>query len=522
MYFYLIRHGQSEGNVASDKQGIVHGKTDASNLTENGKKQVVDLVKKLKEIYQKDSFILWYSPTQRTKETVNIITQYLSGIKTQSCDLLYDIDFGKFENQTWQEIVDKYPSWLNDFRKDRLNTPFINGESKKDLQKRVNKFVKTQIMNSSYKNHIIITHEEVIRTFLSLDDNNPLYYYSRDNFQIPNGSLSIILFYNKDKVILQVGKKNVPPIINVEKIVSTYEWYKSEKGKINEFIPRKSFSDNTVFTARIDKNRETVKMIPLEFIQDVKKDIHLSENLSKLELPAPKYLKFQIVNNHVFIIRSYLPGKIAEDWLNSNKYKHQALTIIGWILKKIHQLNLDNLKIKVYSPKSWKKDFLIPWIKADIDVLKKIKYPETNGIEKFYTNFIKILSVNDTTLLHNDLSSHNIAMIKQDDKLYFSGIWDFERAFSGDPLWDLAVTQKISFFKKTLDFILLLKTYLDKNTIENQTLTTINAYTLMNTTGAIRYRFERKRNIQEEINNLEYFFSGIKNPAQSFLQSKKS
>lgn len=506
MLIFLIRHGQSEGNVQGDKKGTIYGRNDQSHLTEKGKKQIQAIGREIKKIYKKTKFSLWYSPVKRTKESALLLAKIINPKELLPAEELYDLNFGSFEGLSWPEISKKHPSWIKNFLQNRWQTAFINGESINDLRKRLEKFVISKLSISQNHYHLLITHEEVIRAFLSLFHPDNYFYHSRKKFSVANGSLSLVYLEKRKKlsaIVIQVGKNKPPGKINLNFLKKAFFLFKKEVGYPDEFLPRKNYSDNYVFTAGINQYKNTIKLVPLSFKDDLKKDINLSQKISSY-LPTPKLIAKKIKRNFYFVRRRYLPGETVEYWLTSKKYKDQALFLMAKALKKIHQIDLSELDIKKYTKKSWQSDFIKPWMEADINVLTKIKTPLIKKIQQIFSFYYSFLKIKKITFLHNDFSTFNIALIKKNQKLSLSGIWDFERALSGDFLWDLAVTQKISFLKKNNDFKIFLFYYFNSKNLSSDLIQQINFYTLLNTTGAIHYRFERKRNIKEELKNLEY------------------
>lgn len=178
---------------------------------------------------------------------------------------------------------------------------------------------------------------------------------------------------------------------------------------------------------------------------------------------------------------------------------------MGETLKKLHTITItDELKLTTRPPKGWKEEVLIPWTQNDLEVLETIKSPHTQTVNKLFQKFFETHTSDCCTFVHNDFSTHNISMEEKDKILIVSGVWDFERAMIGDPLWDLGVTQKISFLRRQKLFASLLESYFTGEPYTEEKRFVINIYTLFNTTGAIRYRHERGRDIKREEENLQY------------------
>jgi len=116
MKLYLVRHGQSTGN----------------------------LNKVLKRAYN----------------TALEISKILN-IEVEKSDLLKEINFGIFENHTWDSITSKYPEEASKWAEDGLNYKFIDGESLIEVIQRAESFIQT-----IDDNDIIVAHSGIIQSFI--------------------------------------------------------------------------------------------------------------------------------------------------------------------------------------------------------------------------------------------------------------------------------------------------------------------------------------------------------------------
>ena len=87
---YLVRHGETEENVAQILQGRMPG-----HLTEKGKQQAKDLAQELAASYEPFDVIL-ASDLQRTLDTAHIINDLLHIPLLLPCPLLRERDWGDF------------------------------------------------------------------------------------------------------------------------------------------------------------------------------------------------------------------------------------------------------------------------------------------------------------------------------------------------------------------------------------------------------------------------------------------
>jgi len=187
MIIYLIRHGQSEGNVESDKKYIIHGQKDKSPLTKKGVNQIKKITQLILNQKIKIDLVIT-SPQKRALQSAMIIKNNLkNNILLNIDDRLKDQDFGDFEGKSWDEIKEKYQSFFTLYQKNPLKTPWPKGEAKIDIIKRLSSFLK-DIKNVKQKNFLIVSHEEIIRIILALIFNDKKYqiFKRRDLFKIKN------------------------------------------------------------------------------------------------------------------------------------------------------------------------------------------------------------------------------------------------------------------------------------------------------------------------------------------------
>jgi Fructose-2,6-bisphosphatase len=120
MQIYLIRHGKTKGNIERRYMGSTN-----ENLCNIG-------ISELKKInYPKVDYILC-SPMKRCLETADIIYADANKLNYKEMELLKEIDFGKFENKTYEELRENkdYCLWLNSMGENgstgESKTEFIN------------------------------------------------------------------------------------------------------------------------------------------------------------------------------------------------------------------------------------------------------------------------------------------------------------------------------------------------------------------------------------------------------------
>ncbi len=189
---FLIRHGESEGNVNLAKHAEIPDP--AIQLTDRGTQQSFSAGLKLAEFLQAEirqdpslsrtRYRLWYSPYQRTKQTKDA---FLKGLRQHLPDcieniyqhpLLAEQSFGDFDGLTREQRCQKDPEAYAKMQSySAYHCWFFarppNGESQFDVYRRVqpfNSLIQKQAQNPvrPIENVIVVAHGAVIRA-LAMD-----------------------------------------------------------------------------------------------------------------------------------------------------------------------------------------------------------------------------------------------------------------------------------------------------------------------------------------------------------------
>lgn len=191
---YMIRHGETVWNVASKLQGHAN-----VTLSDNGRRQAELLGSRLSGL-KFDQF--YASDLARAYETARIIAQYHNNQDIKTLPELREINFGRWEGFSINEIQGIYPEEIKQWWKTPLQTRVPGGESLGDLVKRVVTVVKNIIESRSGGNILLVTHGGVIRsvvgTVLGMDLNE--HWRLRQD----NACLNIIDFPEWNKGILML------------------------------------------------------------------------------------------------------------------------------------------------------------------------------------------------------------------------------------------------------------------------------------------------------------------------------
>ncbi len=154
---YLARHGET--TLSSEFRYVGHMDVD---ITENGVVQMHKLRDRLKNECLN---ALYSSDLIRTKKGAEIIAS-CHDIKPIACEEFREINLGIWEGLTREEIIEKYPDEYRGRLDDLAHSGVKEGESFKDLQKRVMKKLTSVLNELKGKNILLVAHGGVNRVIL--------------------------------------------------------------------------------------------------------------------------------------------------------------------------------------------------------------------------------------------------------------------------------------------------------------------------------------------------------------------
>lgn len=164
--FVLLRHGQTQMSV--DKQ--YSGHTDIE-LTERGQEQVLAAAQAIANRGIEFDVIV-SSPLKRCQQTAQAAAQALGIDEVETVEDLIELDFGKWEGESFDEVgkrdSDRLQEWMTD---SSVSCP--DGESLQQLHKRVRKVRKELQERHAGKTLLVVTHVNPIKSFIrqALDGN---------------------------------------------------------------------------------------------------------------------------------------------------------------------------------------------------------------------------------------------------------------------------------------------------------------------------------------------------------------
>lgn len=182
--FYIFRHGQSSYNL----EGRIQGHTNNSVLTNQGIDEAHNAASLLQD---KKIEIVVSSPLRRAKQTGSIVSKMIK-VPLQYDDRFTEVNVGIAEGlhytKAQQKFGDLYRQWRSADPK-YIDIYFENGESKRDVQKRVFKALNEYAQNPDYQNIAVSGHGITLsQTLMALNVEQP---------DIPNGAI-IHLQYDND------------------------------------------------------------------------------------------------------------------------------------------------------------------------------------------------------------------------------------------------------------------------------------------------------------------------------------
>jgi len=178
MKVYLLRHGETEGNVRGSYSGI----TDTP-LTDLGKQQAVDAHLRFEDV----TFdVVLSSPLSRAYDTARVFTDS----KVEIHEGLKEMNFGIFEDMTYDEILEQYPEEAKQWKETTKGYTFPKGESLNDFYDKVIKVYHEIIQSYDVENLLIVAHSGVIKSILAEEIADG--FDSFWKFKVDNCKLSII------------------------------------------------------------------------------------------------------------------------------------------------------------------------------------------------------------------------------------------------------------------------------------------------------------------------------------------
>lgn len=191
MKFYLVRHVETKGNLEKRFAGITE-----TEYTEKGLMQFEELKKKLSEDFEYDS--IYSSPISRAKKIACAVGEK-KNIDVICEEALSEMNFGIFENKTFDEIQSEDSCYWKKWNEDYMYYQIPKGDSLASFHKRVTKFL-DKIKNDEGSSLVVChggTIQSIITHLLNLEIDKRWHFFVplagmveidyKDGFGIING-----------------------------------------------------------------------------------------------------------------------------------------------------------------------------------------------------------------------------------------------------------------------------------------------------------------------------------------------
>ena len=194
--FIIVRHGQSKANEC----GYLVGNREAP-LSKLGERQADAVCKYILGKYKID--VIYSSPLSRACDTVKGVAEELN-MPIIKEDQLREMDFGKWEGLTLEEIKNNFDNGYSKWAKDVGVFVPPCGESMSEVQARVVRKIKEIGIKEDGKTVLIGAHSSVIRSLQGYIQNLPMEKMKNTPWVV-NASLAEIDFDGENFYIFKYG-----------------------------------------------------------------------------------------------------------------------------------------------------------------------------------------------------------------------------------------------------------------------------------------------------------------------------
>lgn len=154
---YLVRHGQTAWN----REEVFRGRSDIP-LNETGRKEALLTGEYLKRV--KVDF-MYSSPLSRAVETAEAIAR-CQGKEVQILDSLIDIDFGRWQGVSHEEVKERYGDLYRQWKHTPHLVRFPGGESLEDVRERALSVLDEIVLDHADEILVMVSHRVVNKTML--------------------------------------------------------------------------------------------------------------------------------------------------------------------------------------------------------------------------------------------------------------------------------------------------------------------------------------------------------------------
>ena len=453
MKLFLIRHGQSKGNV---KPGFMSGRTDPEGLTQKGKIQIIRTAYELRNESINQIIV---SPVVRAQETAGILHHYFPQAEIKTEEWLNELHHGVFEGYYWWEVIHKIPPEWRKRREEYATAYPGGGESMQMMFERVsNGFRNLTDHLDSDARVLIISHQAPITALryllqkggpekLTTEKKRKAFYQFLHEVKLPNGGIATATF--------------IGSVFQSLEEVSSFESVTERKGNI-AFYAKGIFDETNIEVQKkntvskhtvhhiINGGDHLLKILHAENTKSINRHVAAYQYLSDQGRLVPKVTFHD--STHGFykndvLVQDYVEGVEQDVCLAEHPQQMgQLLNSLFHELTAIHALPVQEVKDFWLPPgtsefRNWK-----PFMLSNINLtLHMGKDDAVNAKTEAYVctalSFLKEYIRSGTyevVPIHGDVAPGNIILSHKNKQCTLLRIIDFERTRIGDRLWDLA------------------------------------------------------------------------------------
>lgn len=159
---FLVRHGATEANER--RPYVLQGHGINFPLSENGRQQARAVGRFLSKLSTVKA--IYCSELERAKETAQEIAGH-HNIEVKSVKGIHEVDVGDWEGKSWDLIMQENESAYQAFMNDPGDTPYLNGESYRDVLNRVKPALVELLEKHRGESIVVVAHNVVNRAYLA-------------------------------------------------------------------------------------------------------------------------------------------------------------------------------------------------------------------------------------------------------------------------------------------------------------------------------------------------------------------
>lgn len=159
---FLVRHGATDANER--RPYVLQGHGINFSLSENGRQQARAVGRFLSKLATVKA--IYASELNRAMETAQEIAGH-HNIAVQSVKGIHEVDVGDWEGKSWDTIMQENESAYQTFMNDPGDTPYLNGESYRDVLNRVKPALEGLLDKHRGESIVVVAHNVVNRAYLA-------------------------------------------------------------------------------------------------------------------------------------------------------------------------------------------------------------------------------------------------------------------------------------------------------------------------------------------------------------------